>query len=394
MGRGLRVAFVSHSARLYGASRSLLAVLEGLRAAQVETLTIVPGPGPMLDALATRGLAAAAVPIPCWVAGAEERPDLAAVHAAQARAVPPIVDILRAMRPDVVWSNSSATAVGALAAAALALPHVWHLRELSGDGLPFRFVDAGAATQHVRAADARVAVSAVAKGTFEAMGSGPCEVIYNGIGAARDLAQRRAPSSRRGALRLLLPARMRPEKGQLVAIEAVRLLRTAGRDVVLRLVGDGDVDACADAIARRGLGDAVTLTGFVADVDAEYRQADVALNCARFEAMGRTTAEAMSYGLPVVGCDHMGTAELIRDGDTGLLCDGSAGAFARAVEQIIAQPDAARAIGQRAQVYARQHFADERCTQAILAVLQRVAPRPGTAPRHGRAASASAASES
>ena len=391
MGAALRVAFVSHSTRLYGASRSLLAVLQGLRAAGIETLTIVPGPGPMAQALAARGLAFATVPFPCWVTAAGTRPDREALAAAQARAVPRIVELLRAARADVVWSNSSITAVGALAADALVLPHVWHLRELSGEGLPFRFVDAAAAARRLRAADARIAVSAATRATFEAMGSGACAVVYNGIGAAQDLARRPVPARRGAPLRLLLPARVRAEKGQLVAIAAVRLLRAAGRDVVLRLVGDGDLRACAAAIARAGVADAVTLAGFVADVDAEYRQADVVLSCSRIEAMGRTTAEAMSYGLPVVGCDRLGTAELIRHGDTGLLCDGSPAALARAVEQLIAQPDAAREFGRRAQAYARQHFTDERCTEALLAVLRRVCARPAPPPqaRAGTAPSAS-----
>ncbi|MGH7785518.1 MAG: glycosyltransferase family 4 protein, partial [Candidatus Binatia bacterium] len=120
-----------------------------------------------------------------------------------------------------------------------------------------------------------------------------------------------------------------------------QLLRAAGHGVELRLVGDGELAACAAEVAQRRLGDAVTLAGFCADLDPEYRQASVVLSCSRDEGMGRTTIEAMSYGLPVVGSDGMGNAELIRHGVTGLLYDGSAEGLAGAVGRLLREPELA-----------------------------------------------------
>lgn len=373
-----RVAFVSHSRHLYGASRSLLALLEGFRAAGVAVHTVLPGAGLMADALAERGLATTLVPFPCWVAEAPARADPAGVRAAQARAAARVVRHLEGFRPDVVWSNSSVTAVGALAAAALGVPHVWHLRELNGESWPFRFAAGTAAAMGLlRAARARVAVSRAVGAAYEALGSGPCEVIYSSIGPADELAGRPLPRRRHGPLRVVLAARVRPSKGQLAAIEATRRLIAAGHDVRLRILGDGDVDTAARAIAHLGMREVVTLGGFVADLDAEYRQADVALSCSRIEGMGRTTAEAMSYGLPVVGAASVGTLELLEHEVTGVLCDGSPAGLADALARVLREPDAARQIGERAQRVARERFAHERCVASSLAVLARVtAPRP------------------
>jgi len=131
----------------------------------------------------------------------------------------------------------------------------------------------------------------------------------------------------------------------------------------------------------------VTLAGFIADIDAEYRGADLVLTCSSSEAMGRATAEAMSYGLPVVGCDRLGTAELIAHERTGVLCDGSADGLAGAVAWLLEHPRAARAIGARAQRVAQQRFSNDACTGAALAVLEQVGAAPAGDARHSATAS-------
>lgn len=375
-----RVAFVNHSMRLYGASRSLLALLHGFRAERIEVCTILAGPGAMADALAARGIAPAIVPFPCWVYDARHQPDPQSLRADEARSVAAIVELLRRFRPDVVVSNTTLTAVGALASKALEVPHVWLLRELSGEDLPFAFIDGTrAAVTLMRAAQARIAISEAVKAFYEAAGSGPCTVIYNGVGTAHEIEKRAATPWREGAMRVVLPGRVIPSKGQLVAIEAMRMLVERGRDVRLSILGDGELETCRTAVERSGLRDVVRLAGFVDDLDAHYRQAHLALACARVEAMGRTTAEAMSYGLPVVGRDDTGTAELIRHETTGLLYDGTAEGLAAAVEWIVTHPDAASRMGRRAQEEARRRFADERCFADTLDVIARVCARPAEA---------------
>jgi glycosyltransferase involved in cell wall biosynthesis len=50
-----------------------------------------------------------------------------------------------------------------------------------------------------------------------------------------------------------------------------------------------------------------------------YRGADAALVPTRYEAFGYVAVEAMACGLPVVGFDSTGTAEVCVDGQTALL---------------------------------------------------------------------------
>jgi glycosyltransferase involved in cell wall biosynthesis len=80
----------------------------------------------------------------------------------------------------------------------------------------------------------------------------------------------------------------------------------------------------------------------------------------------------------------MGTAELIEHEVTGLLCDGSPAEIARAVIRLTGHPEEARALGRRAQRFARRTFSNERCTRASLDVLRRAlesAPAPSAQTR-------------
>ena len=57
------------------------------------------------------------------------------------------------------------------------------------------------------------------------------------------------------------------------------------------------------------------------------------------EALGMTYLEAQAAGLPVVCGDSRGGADIVADGETGLLAPlGDAPAFAKAVEALLAEP--------------------------------------------------------
>jgi glycosyltransferase involved in cell wall biosynthesis len=152
-----------------------------------------------------------------------------------------------------------------------------------------------------------------------------------------------------------------PAKGQADAIRA--LAHLPGR--TLRLVGP-DQRGYADELRRLAgeLGVAFELTGFSAEPARELAQAEVALTCARDEAFGRTTVEAMKLGVPVVAAASGGTLELVRDGETGILYPpGDVGALAAAVER--AAPD----LGERARAWARATFTRERYADELLVAL-------------------------
>src|SRR5207302_4825016 len=85
--------------------------------------------GDLLAALARRDIPAAVLPFEWWVSPRRTALGAAARLVRNICRLRPLAAQVARWGCDLVYSNSSVFAVGALAAAALRLPHVWHLRE-------------------------------------------------------------------------------------------------------------------------------------------------------------------------------------------------------------------------------------------------------------------------
>ena len=73
------------------------------------------------------------------------------------------------------------------------------------------------------------------------------------------------------------------------------------------------------------------------------------------EGMSNAVMEAMAAGRPIVATDVGGTPELLRD--RGMLVPpGDPPALAAAIEQLLADPARAAALGQRARAWSRAHL--------------------------------------
>lgn len=112
-------------------------------------------------------------------------------------------------------------------------------------------------------------------------------------------------------------SRLVKEKGLDVFAETVRSLQSEGLPVRALVVGDGPEKESL----RVALPEAV-FAGHLSgkDLTTAYASSDVFLFPSETETFGNVTLEAMASGLGVVAADAAGTASLIDDGRTGLLC--------------------------------------------------------------------------
>src|SRR5581483_2676796 len=124
-----RIAFITHYSELYGANLSLINLIEGLGRYGVHSHVICPEPGDLLGALSRRGIPAAVLPFEWWVTTRRSVAGAADRLCRNVRHLRRLTAQLTRWNADLVYSNSSVFAVGALAAAELGLPHVWHVRE-------------------------------------------------------------------------------------------------------------------------------------------------------------------------------------------------------------------------------------------------------------------------
>jgi glycosyltransferase involved in cell wall biosynthesis len=383
---GPRVAFLTHYAELYGANRSLLGLVDGLARHGVRPHVILPEPGDLLDVLAARAVPAAVLPVDWWVSTRRTAAGAADRLVRTVRHLRGLTAQIGRWDCDLVYSNSSVFAAGALAAAELNLPHVWHLREFGRrdyDLVP----DLGTRVARLgfRSADAVVCVShALIRALLGRRPPVHARVIYNGVATEAEFdARRRAAEAARGRRQpftFVLVGRFRPSKGQDVAIRAFAKV-AAGAPVRLLLVGGaggtGDqayFDHCRELASRLGVADRVEFWGYVPDPERAFLAADVALMCSRSEAMGRVTAEAMSCCRPVVGFAAGGTPELIADGTTGRLYRGGADELAAAMTGYAADPDRAWEHGAAGWAVARRRHSVEAYVAQVHEVIRGVVP--------------------
>jgi phosphatidylinositol alpha-1,6-mannosyltransferase len=75
------------------------------------------------------------------------------------------------------------------------------------------------------------------------------------------------------------------------------------------------------------------------------------------EGLGIVYLEASACGVPVVAGRSGGAPETVRDGETGVVVDGTdVAAIAAAVSGVLADPDAAAAMGAAGRQWAVQHW--------------------------------------
>jgi glycosyltransferase involved in cell wall biosynthesis len=154
-----------------------------------------------------------------------------------------------------------------------------------------------------------------------------------------------------------------PGKGYLVFAEAARIVRQRMPEACFAVAGEAPPDWMPVASDVRLLGHRSH-----AEVERLYALADVVVHPAVWpEPFSRVPLEAAVFAKPVVGTRIGGTPEAIEDRSTGLLVERSdAGALARAVEELLANPDLRVSLGRQASETVARKFSDDRIVEDLL----------------------------
>jgi len=340
-----------------------------------------------------------------WAAGLPFRTVLVP---AMRRAIHPVRDLvayhdlakhLRQERPDVVHTHSSKAGVlGRRAAAAEGARGIVHTIH----GLAFDAYRSRPANALYRWADRRagrwshrqIAVCRRMADRAAEAGLAPrdrIDVVYSGMDAGRF----RDAAGRRDAVRrawgvgeadfvFLKLARLFPMKGHRFVLPAFAEVARRHPGAVLVLAGEGILRPRLEAEARRlGVADRVRFLGLVPrrDVPGLLWAADAVVHVGLREGLARVLPQAGLCRRPVVTFDVGGAAEVVRDGETGILLPppppgGRAApavtALGEAMARLAADPSAARAMGERWTAGDLDRFDYRRATREILEVYARL----------------------
>jgi L-malate glycosyltransferase len=394
----VRVLYVSHTAVVSGAERSLLDLL-GALPEEVQPLLAVP-PGRLSQLAEQRGIPT--TPIRGTAGSLRVHP----LHTPRALAEMALAgrQVRRAAarhRADLVHANSIRAGIVLAFARLRRTPTLVHVR----DCLPPSRLST--ATLRLIAATATRIVansSYTAASVHAAAPRARIDVVHNPVDLERfdpqtiDRADARAQlgeAGESGRLLLGVVAQLSPWKGQDTAIQALGVLAGEGIEAHLLLVGSAKfvarstrfdnsdyVDSLHELVARLGLQARVSWLGEREDVPQLIRALDVLLLPSWEEPFGRALIEAMALGVPVVATAVGGPAEIVEHGRQGyLVAPRSARDWAHAIARIAQSPEAAAAMGRAGRERARQLFTISRHVRATLDVYERAIAERDSRPR-------------
>lgn len=165
-----------------------------------------------------------------------------------------------------------------------------------------------------------------------------------------------------------------PGKGQDLALEAfARLLPHVPRARLRLYGGDMGLDrnrAYRNVLKARaahlGIAQAVTFEEFSPDPRRAMADSFAALNLSRSESFSRTVLEASACGLPVIATRSGGPAEIVVDGETGLMIDiGDVEACAAAMRRLCDEPEHAARMGAAGRAHVLAAFAPSRFAREL-----------------------------
>ncbi len=237
-----------------------------------------------------------------------------------------------------------------------------------------------------RTANARVshfiAVSEEAKKRMvEREGVSPDRITVVPNGIAPEIDRVRDPAAVRRELGVpedspfvICVSRLEKEKDISTLVLAMARVRSLLPSAKCIIAGDGSQRASLEMMThQQGLSDVVRFTGFVPDALSAIGAANLLVLPSIAEPFGLVLLEAMALGRAVVATDAGGPREIVVNGETGLLVPPQdPAALAKAIVELLSEPDRAAAMGERGRTRFLEHYTAERMARNTLQVYRRV----------------------
>ena len=168
-------------------------------------------------------------------------------------------------------------------------------------------------------------------------------------------------------------ARLRPVKRHCDMLEGFALATAERPDVHLVLVGDGELEQQLRGQAQQlGIADRVLFCGSRGDVEDLLPLLDVFVLTSSTEGMSNAVLEAMACGLPTIATAVGGNPETVDPPHTGLLVPPHApNQLAKAMRELLLDPDRTRAMGRRARLRAIETFSIEAMVDGFVRLYRR-----------------------
>ncbi len=375
--------FVHHSNDLYGADIVLLETVKRIDRTQFHPIVVLPEDsrhiGRLTPHLAEHGIEHHFVPLGVMRRKYLKPGTVARFVVEFASAVRKLRRLIREKKIDVVHTNTMAVCAGAIAAKLEKISHVWHVHEILVDPVLLRkLLHATVA----RFSTVTVCISKAVRNHYLADQRSAADktvIIANGIdldkfSTASDGAEIRAEYGIPADAPLVgMVGKVTRWKGQMVFARAAKEVLGAFPDAYFLAVGgvfDDEryyMDNFVNEVSRLGIQDRFIIRDYRPDVANVIQALDIfVLPSTLPEPFGLVVVEAMACEKAIVATEHGGPAEMIVDGESGLLVKpADPGALANGVMQLLRDRVYLHSLGTAAKIRAWDKYHVDRYIQDL-----------------------------
>ncbi|HVL91221.1 MAG TPA: sugar transferase [Actinomycetota bacterium] len=388
-GSQIRVLYIDHVTHLSGAEQSLFDLVVGLAGGPIEPVVVLPEDGPLATQLRGAGVLVRKVKMSKRLletsrATLHTRPLVALIRLVSFVAVGfRLRAIIKETNPAVIHTNTLKAHLLAILPAKLSrTPLVWHMRDILPKGWLRRAFNGCA-----RFADRIVVPSRAVAAAF-----GRNKAVYrklrlipNGIRVDtfddhedEGLALREEIGAEDADVVIGIVGRIAPWKGQDVFVHAAAMVAERHPEARFAIVGApmfGDDDfqhELSEMVYQYGLDGQLMFTGWRGAQEAMAALDVVVHASTEPEPFGRTIAEAMAAGLPVVAADGGATREILPPNAGFLVPPGHPEILADALESLLEDDELREQLGENGKAAALRFFDVRRTIGAVAALYAEV----------------------
>ena len=226
---------------------------------------------------------------------------------------------------DIVCSNSTGVDVGARAALLAKVPHIYYVREFMEEDHGCEFRNKKRMRNLLEASEYVIFISkAIQEKYTQLYRLNKYTMFFDGF-ILDDYIIPNHAILQSDKLNIIQIGALSDGKGAMNSLRTIKHLRDIGiNNIHLEFVGNGIPeyeDAMKQYIQNNRLEQFAVISGYSDNVKDRIALNDVLLMNSRAEGFGRVTIEGMLGGLLVIGRNSAGTAEIIKNGQNGLLFD-------------------------------------------------------------------------
>ena len=376
----INVLFISHSSLIRGAEKSLLLLLQYIDRDLIEPFFLMPKPGPIAQEVIKLGIKTYVIKYGRWIGGF--LPFLNFLFFSPSSLVA-IYKIVRKEKIDIIYTNTMVILHGGIVSRLAKIPHIWHIRELlnNNPNLTALFGNTNAIRIVSRLSDRIIAISRAVSEPFHrhtkriiTVIPNCTEFVYgNTLPPQKPYTYIMFQELKNTHIIIGVVGELIKRKAQDDAIRSCYLIKKRVKNIKLVLIGK-ESKAYGKYLRKLtndlSLNDDVIFVGFSKDVRSFMSTFDLTLMPSWEEPFGRVTIESMAMGIPVIGTNSGGTAEIIEDGETGYLVPPKAPqTMAERAISLLTNSTLRSKMGKKCKEIAYRRYSPESCAKNVTKII-------------------------